>query len=184
MHKIKNTLLVEYPSVPHQKPLSSTPKSLNSTSETPQFHLSPQFHTKNTSIQHQNPLSSTRKFSQFHTQFNAAYIELFFCLRGVLNWGVFSVELTTVLNLGVLSVKLTTVLNWGFLAWNWGVYGNVGFFVWNCGGWNGSPIMRHGTRIGTNSLGTLRTGTNIAGTVPGQKSLGPPNPKLWDHLRL
>ena len=40
--------------------------------------------------------------------------------------------------------------------------------------------MRHGTRIGTNSLGTLRTGTNIAGTVPGQKSLGQPNPKLWD----
>ena len=41
-----------------------------------------------------------------------------------------------------------------------------------------------GTGIGTDSPGTLGTGTNIAGTVPGQKSLGQPNPKLWDHLGL
>ena len=33
-------------------------------------------------------------------------------------------------------------------------------------------------------LGTLGTGTNIAGTVPGQKSLGQPNAKLWDKLGL
>ena len=41
-----------------------------------------------------------------------------------------------------------------------------------------------GTGIGTGSLGTLGTGTNIAGTVPGQTSLGQPNPKLWDYLGL
>ena len=40
-------------SVPHQKPLSSTPKT-------------PQFHTKNPSVQHK-PLSSTPKTPQFNT---------------------------------------------------------------------------------------------------------------------
>ena len=35
-----------------------------------------------------------------------------------------------------------------------------------------------GTGIGTASLGALGTGTNIAETVPGQKSMGQPNPKL------
>ena len=48
----------------------------------------------------------------------------------------------------------------------------------------GTRIPGFGTGIGTNSLGTLGTGKNIAGTVPGQKSLGQPNPKLWDHLGL
>ena len=48
----------------------------------------------------------------------------------------------------------------------------------------GTQIPGLGTGIGTDSLGTLGTGTNIAGTVPGQKSLGQPNPKLWDYLGL
>ena len=48
----------------------------------------------------------------------------------------------------------------------------------------GTRIPGLGTGIGTDSLGTLGTGTNIAGTVPGQKSLGQPNPKLWDYLGL
>ena len=37
---------------------------------------------------------------------------------------------------------------------------------------------------GTLETGTLETGTNITGTVPGQKSLEQPNPKLWDYLGL
>ena len=48
----------------------------------------------------------------------------------------------------------------------------------------GTRIPGLGTGIGTDSSGTLGTGTNIAGTVPGQKSLGQPNPKLWDYLGL
>ena len=48
----------------------------------------------------------------------------------------------------------------------------------------GTRIPGLGTGIGTDALGTLGTGTNIAGTVPGQKSLGQPNPKLWDYLGL
>ena len=42
------------PSVPHQKPVSSTQP--------------PQFHTENPSVQHQNSLSSTPKTPQFHTK--------------------------------------------------------------------------------------------------------------------
>ena len=48
----------------------------------------------------------------------------------------------------------------------------------------GTRIPGLGTGIGTDSSGTLGIGTNIAGTVPGQKSLGQPNPKLWDKLGL
>ena len=49
---------------------------------------------------------------------------------------------------------------------------------------NGTEIPRIGTGIGTDFLGTLGTSKNIAGTVPEQKSLGQPNPKLWDKLGL
>ena len=38
--------------------------------------------------------------------------------------------------------------------------------------------------LGTDYLETLWTGTNIASRVPGQKSLGQPNFKLWGHLGL
>ena len=44
---------------------------------------------------------------------------------------------------------------------------------------SGTQNLGLGTWVRTVSLGTLRTGTNIAWTVPGQKSLGQPNPKLW-----
>ena len=40
--------------------------------------------------------------------------------------------------------------------------------------------MGNGTGVGTGSLRTHETGENITGTVPGQKSLGHPNPKCWD----
>ena len=49
---------------------------------------------------------------------------------------------------------------------------------------NGTGIPGLGTENGTYSLETLGTRTNIAETVPGQKSLGQPNPKIvtfsWD----
>ena len=48
----------------------------------------------------------------------------------------------------------------------------------------GTRIPGLGTGIGTDSSGTLGTGTNIAGTVPGQKSLKQPTLKLWDKLGL
>ena len=47
---------------------------------------------------------------------------------------------------------------------------------------HGTQIQGLGTRIGTDSLGTLETGTNIAGTA--KISLGQPNPKVWDKLGL
>ena len=47
-----------------------------------------------------------------------------------------------------------------------------------------TQIPGFGTWIGTDSLGTLGTGTNIAGTVAEQKSLGQPNPKVSDKLGL
>ena len=43
-------------------------------------------------------------------------------------------------------------------------------------------IQGLGTWIGTDSLGTLETRTNIAGTA--KTSLGQPNPKVWDKLGL
>ena len=42
----------------------------------------------------------------------------------------------------------------------------------------GTQIPGLGTGIETDFLGLLGTGTNIAGTVPGQKFLGQPNPKF------
>ena len=45
------------PSVPHQKPLSSTQPT--------------QFHTKNPSVPHEKPLSSTPKTPQFHTSLSS-----------------------------------------------------------------------------------------------------------------
>ena len=52
----------------------------------------------------------------------------------------------------------------------------------NSGMGNGTGIPGPGTW--TDALGTNWTGTNIVGTVPGQKSLGQPNAKLWDKLGL
>ena len=49
---------------------------------------------------------------------------------------------------------------------------------------NETGIPGLGTEMRIESLMTLGIGTNIAGTVPGQKSLGQPNPKLWDKLGL
>ena len=46
----------------------------------------------------------------------------------------------------------------------------------------GTRIPGLGTGIGTDSSGTLGTGRNIAGTVPGQNFLRQPNSKLWDNL--
>ena len=72
-----------------------------------------------------------------------------------------------------------------FDFWTWRVasgMGNGTGIPWDfC---PGTRIPGLGTGIGTDSSGTLGTGTNIAGTVPGQKSLGQPNPKLWDKLGL
>ena len=51
--------------------------------------------------------------------------------------------------------------------------------------WPGTHIPGPRSGIGTVSLEALGTGTNIAGTVPGQKSLGHPNPKqVLDKLGL
>ena len=73
------------------------------------------FHTRTTPFQHPKSLSSTPKTPQFNTKTASVqhrYIELFF-LRGVLNWGVFSVELRGVWNWGVFDKKLRGLLNWG-----------------------------------------------------------------------
>ena len=113
-------------SVPHQKPLSSTQP--------------PQFHTRNPSVQHtpsvphQKPFSSTPKPPQFHTKnpsvphqkrvtVKLAYLELFWCgtegffvlnWGGVLNWGVFGVELRDFGGgKGMALLCGTDVLNWG-----------------------------------------------------------------------
>ena len=60
--------------------------------------------------------------------------------------------------------------------------GNVTGISWDlC---PGTEIPGLGNAIRTDSLGTLATRTNIAWTVPGQKSLRQPNPKLWGHLEL
>ena len=88
----------------------------------------PQFHTKNSSVQgtssvlHQKPLSSTPKPPQFHTKSPSVPHRLYkiFCQRGVLNWGVFDVE-------------LRMCRTEGFLVWDWEILGlkRSGPFVWN-----------------------------------------------------
>ena len=47
------------PSVPHQKPLSSTPKTPRFNTKSPSVQQTPQFHTENPSVPHRKPLSST-----------------------------------------------------------------------------------------------------------------------------
>ena len=90
----------------HPKSLSSTPMSLSSIPKTPQFHL---------------PLSSTRKTPQLNTV----------CLRGVLNWGVFSLELRGVWNWVDFGVELRGRGGTeGLLVWNWGVFWTESFLVW------------------------------------------------------
>ena len=124
------------------------PKSLSSTPKNPSVSPFPQFHTKNSSVQHQNPLSSTPKIFQFHTpQFNTktpsvlhqksfssthSSVQHSFCLRGVLNWEVFSVE-PRVWNSGVFRVGLRDFGAWKGVAvlcetdeLNWGGCGTEG----------------------------------------------------------
>ena len=69
----------KHPSVPHQKPLSFTPKTLR-------------FNTKNPSVphpsvQHRKPLISTQKIPQFHTKNPSVQHP------SKLNWGVLGLEL-------------------------------------------------------------------------------------------
>ena len=67
-HKKITPFQPENPSVPHQKPLSST-HPLSSTSKTPQFHPPRQFHTENLSVPH-TPQFNTKNPSVPRPQFN------------------------------------------------------------------------------------------------------------------
>ena len=98
------------PKIPqfHTKNPSGPPPPLSSTSKIPQFN------TKTPSVPHQKPLSFTQNPSVPNTRFQ------FWCgteecvkLRGMLNWGVFGVELRgdgtegfLMLNRGVFGVEL------------------------------------------------------------------------------
>ena len=124
---------LEYASVPHRPPQFNTSVlHRDHTFSAPQI---PQFNTRNPSVQHQNPsllyekpissthpsvplqepLSSTPKPRQFHTK-NLS-VQHSFCLKGVLNWGVLTVELRR--------FRCGTE---GFSVWNWGVCGTEGVF--------------------------------------------------------
>ena len=83
------------PSVPRQKPFSSTHPQFHT--KKPSVQHTSEFHTKNPSIQYQKSLSSTHS----------------------LNWGVFGVELRD------FDVELRGLWCWTgvFLVWNWGVFG-------------------------------------------------------------
>ena len=93
------------PSVPHQKPIGSAQKPLSSTPKTPQFN------TKNSSLQHQKPLSSTLSFLVWNW--------------GRWIWGVCGVELRAVWNWGVFEAEkewpfYVKMMCWTEWVWNWG----------------------------------------------------------------
>ena len=106
---------MKYPSVPHrprQFNISDSHKD-KTFSKTTQLNTAP---------------SSTPKTPQFNTALSSTPLILYklyraiICLRAVLNWGVFSVELRGVWNWAVLGVELR-----GFWCWT------EGFFVLNRG---------------------------------------------------
>ena len=115
-HKRATTFQPQNPSVPHQKPLGSTPKTL-------------WFNTKNSSVH--TPLSSiTSSVPHQKPQFYSFFVWWVCCTEGflVLNWGVFGVELR---NFGVelrdFGCWKGVVLVWNRCVelrgsmWNWGV---------------------------------------------------------------
>ena len=135
----------------------------------PQFHTDPlnsthRFHTRTTPFQHTKSLSSTTKTPQFNTPLSyflsEGCVELrgFWCeTKGVLNWGVFNVELTGCVELSGFwcgtegCVELRGLLNWGifgvelrdFGGWK-GVARLCGTNVLNWGGCGtkGDPFLR------------------------------------------